>query len=74
MAQAQIKSRLAPPRMDRRWLVKDVYRPSEAEAEAIFAAAQILDHAGLVGEIVRDGANVRLYAARRRKNNGRVEE
>jgi len=74
MANAQIKSRPHPPRMDRRWLVKDVYRPSEQESEAIYAAAEVLDRAGLVGEIVRDGANVRLYAARRRKNNGRLEE
>lgn len=74
MPHAEIKSRPHPPTMDRRWLVKRVYRPSLSDTEDIYKAVEIIDNAGLVAEIVRTGDTVYLYAARRQKNNGRVED
>ena len=72
---ASIKSRPVPPRMDRRWLVLHIYgTPNTAEQTQLLDAIDVIDHCGLVAEVQRFSNTTYLYAARRRKNNGRVED
>ena len=71
----EIKSRPAPPRMDRRWLVLSIYgTPTSEETRRILEAVEIVDCAGLAAEVQRIRSTTYVYAARRRKNNGRVED